>query len=60
MTARTPHVCAKSDACICYLLATEPNDRCPIHGYPWPRRCGTCGRFLAGHNNHTEIVRRKL
>jgi len=40
------HVCRKSDVCCCYSLALEPNEKCPLHGYPWPPRCGECGRFM--------------
>lgn len=33
--------------CICYLLAQEPDEKCPIHGGgEWPPRCAHCGRFM--------------
>lgn len=40
------HTCAPSRTCTCYILALEPADDCPQHGYPWPPRCGDCGKFL--------------
>lgn len=41
------HICAETTVCCCYLLAYEPNERCPIHGCgPWPPRCAECGRLL--------------
>ena len=40
------HVCEESTTCECYMLADEPNEDCPVHGHPWPPRCGTCGRFM--------------
>lgn len=39
------HGCKEDMTCICYTLALEPDDRCPMHGYPWPPRC-RCGRFV--------------
>lgn len=42
----TLHQCCKSTVCRCYLLALEPNEQCPVHGWPYPPRCGDCGRFL--------------
>lgn len=35
------------DICTCSQLADEPRDDCEIHGWPWPKRCGRCGRFIA-------------
>ncbi len=40
------HNCEESKHCICYQLALEPNDNCPVHGTPWPVRCYICGRFM--------------
>lgn len=40
------HECKEPDWCSCWKLATEPNPDCYIHGYPFPPRCGTCGRFM--------------
>lgn len=40
------HECKESRTCCCYLLALEPADDCPVHGYPWPPRCEECGRFM--------------
>lgn len=43
----TPHICHESKTCMCYLLALEPDERCPVHGCgEWPPRCAVCGRFL--------------
>lgn len=43
---QTGHVCKEFKCCTCYMLADEPSDDCPIHGYPWPPRC-SCGRFVS-------------
>ncbi len=40
------HICKESTTCRCYQLALEPNENCPIHGYPYPPRCGECGKFI--------------
>lgn len=40
------HKCKKSTLCICNQLASEPNEKCPVHGVMWPPRCD-CGRFVA-------------
>lgn len=40
------HKCKEGESCCCYILGLEPNDNCPIHGDPWPPRCGACGRFM--------------
>lgn len=39
------HVCKPDKTCICYALATEPNEKCPVHGVEYPPRC-SCGRFV--------------
>lgn len=44
-TEHTAHICTESNLCRCYMLADEPNWKCPVHGYPWPPRCD-CGRFV--------------
>lgn len=31
--------------CSCYILGTEPDDDCHVHGYPDPRRCPYCNAF---------------
>ena len=41
------HKCIESTTCKCSLLALEPADDCPIHGWPWPYRCEICGRFIS-------------
>jgi hypothetical protein len=46
------HVCQPSKGCTCYLLASEPAEDCPQHGYPVPR-CD-CGRFVALARQPTE------
>jgi hypothetical protein len=41
------HICETSRACVCSLVATEPNEECPKHGAgEWPPRCAECGRFM--------------
>lgn len=32
--------------CICDSQASEPNDKCPFHGYPDTRVCPFCGAFM--------------
>ena len=41
------HICAVSRTCSCWSLTLEPSDSCPVHGYPYPPRCGLCGRFIS-------------
>jgi hypothetical protein len=42
------HICKEIAICTCYLLATEPDEKCYFHGSgPWPPRCSICGRFLS-------------
>lgn len=41
------HKCTnKGGSCLCSMQATEPNEKCPIHGYPDPRRCVLCGKWI--------------
>ena len=40
------HTCEESRTCRCYMLASEPDEDCPVHGNPWPPRCEKCGRFM--------------
>lgn len=40
------HVCKEATHCMCSLLADEPDEDCPMHGFPYPPRCAECGRFL--------------
>lgn len=47
--SRKKHVCKQERTCKCYSQALEPNDNCPIHGYPIPR-CD-CGRFVKNNNS---------
>ncbi len=28
------------------MWASEPSEDCPVHGYPWPPRCETCGQYM--------------
>jgi len=46
--ATTEHTCRKSSTCTCNSgrIAIEPSEKCPVHGCPFPPRCGECGRFL--------------
>lgn len=30
-------------SCVCYILASEPNKHCWIHGNPDQRQCPCCG-----------------
>lgn len=39
------HTHYESKSCSCYTGALEPNDNCPIHGYPL-ERCSYCGQFM--------------
>ena len=49
------HEHRQSTICTCYLLALEPKETCPSHGYgEWPPRCGTCGQFIAARNKEVE------
>ena len=41
------HECKESRVCCCFMLALEPDDQCPVHGYPYPTRCD-CGKFVKG------------
>lgn len=43
---RKQHVCGESRTCTCYILGTEPDEDCPMHGHPFPPRCGECGKFM--------------
>jgi hypothetical protein len=40
------HTCREADYCICAITALEPDEECPVHGWPWPPRCDACGRFM--------------
>jgi hypothetical protein len=40
------HICQESRSCSCSIQGLEPDEDCPLHGYPWPPKCGICGRFL--------------
>jgi hypothetical protein len=40
------HKCQEGRSCCCSITALEPDDDCPLHGYPWPPRCEICGRFM--------------
>lgn len=39
------HVCAVDRTCCCSMIANEPEEKCPVHGWP-ESRCGTCGRWV--------------
>lgn len=57
------HIHKKSDVCTCSLLAMEPDEQCPIHGYPWPPRCAECGQYMKWQvdtldkNNYNDTTR---
>lgn len=40
------HECTNLGSCLCSRSSLEPNEDCPIHGYPDPRRCTICGRYF--------------
>ena len=40
------HECKTICTCCCSITASEPNEKCPMHGHPWPPRCEICGRFM--------------
>jgi hypothetical protein len=43
------HECkADYDYCTCYMLALEPDEKCPIHSNwrEYPERCDICGRYI--------------
>jgi len=40
------HVCRESRTCCCSLTALEPDEDCPVHGWPYPPRCEICGQFM--------------
>jgi len=52
MKSRIKHVCAPRRSCCCSVQALEPDEDCPIHGYPYPPRCD-CGRFIKKNNNES-------
>lgn len=46
-----PHQCRPEPpdrSCCCSVIALEPDDDCPVHGYPYPTppRC-RCGKFVS-------------
>lgn len=40
------HVHYEGKSCICYQLAEEPDEQCPVHGYPSYKKCSQCGQFM--------------
>jgi hypothetical protein len=50
------HVCEEATGCICYGYRLEPDEDCPTHGYPYPYRCGTCGRFFKKQKTKREEI----
>ena len=40
------HICQEDRDCCCSMQSLEPDEDCPKHGWPWPPRCGICGRFM--------------
>lgn len=51
ISPKEKHECQASRTCCCSIIALEPNEDCPIHGYPWPPRCEICGRFMKWKKN---------
>lgn len=50
------HLCFFDMSCICYTLALEPDENCPIHGYPsYSNKCSECGRFFKKENEKLEL-----
>lgn len=46
-----PHTCTISKTCSCSIIALEPDEECPVHGWgPDHPSCGVCGRFVAKQN----------
>ncbi len=41
------HTCKEAVYCTCSSTALEPSDGCPFHGFPYPKRCQMCGRFMS-------------
>lgn len=48
------HVHEEARGCTCFILADEPREDCPMHGAPWPPRCGSCGQFLPWKKDRLE------
>lgn len=40
------HECHVGTSCICSCGGIEPDQDCPLHGYPHPYKCCICGRFF--------------
>lgn len=49
---RLNHICKALDYCVCSVIALEPHEDCPIHGYPLGNRCNDCGRFMKQENSN--------
>lgn len=50
--AAKPHECRRPRTCCCSIQGLEPDEDCPIHGWPWPPKCEECGRFIPWVNNN--------
>ena len=53
-----PHKCEIGHYCMCSIVALEPDNSCPIHGFGWydTPRCIHCGRFMKKEKKqHDEI-----
>jgi len=50
------HICKEIDYCMCYSLALEPDEQCPVHGNPWPHRCAICGKFMRKKSDNESLV----
>ena len=50
------HVCHPPNFCYCNVQATEPDDQCPIHGFPKRvDNCMVCGRFVK-RENYEDVI----
>lgn len=50
------HICKEDKTCSCSRLSLDPSDNCPIHGSgEYPKRCGTCGKFIVNLNEEEQI-----
>lgn len=52
------HKCQEQNWCSCSSTALEPDDNCPLHGYPWPPRCEICGQFMKWSKVNNKCTKR--
>ena len=49
------HECRYTPVCCCNILAGEPDERCPVHGFgPDRKTCDACGRFMPRESTPVE------